>query len=158
MMEFDFEGIKVIATAEMKQINYKDERKGISTRHERVVNVVVYFWNFAINGDLYELAFVKSSLQFFMQAYWKRANKEGAKIKFEKVLCRKDKLYGHQSLCFDARQKANEYSLHISYQSGGRTLNEVYLDGQEVVMLDIAIGKAISWLAPGTIERTSTSS
>jgi len=38
--------------------------------------------------------------------------------------------------------------LQISLQQSGKTVHEIYLDGQETIMLDIAIAKAISILTP----------
>jgi hypothetical protein len=38
----------------------------------------------------------------------------------------------------------------VSIQKAGQTVNELYLDGQEVIMLDIAIGKALNLLPPSS--------
>lgn len=65
-----------------------------------------------------------------------------------KALENDDKADGDKILNFVARQKDNQHYLHIYVQENGRTTNEVYLDGQETIMLDIALGKAINLLTP----------
>ncbi len=56
-----------------------------------------------------------------------------------------------QSLYLVARQKNGIHYLEISLIEKGKTANNIYLSGQEVIMLDIAIGKAINLLTPETI-------
>ncbi len=152
MIEFDFKGIRIEATVEMEQHDYSDAGNRQRTRFDREVRVFVHFWDFTIwNGNLHELAFVKSVLNYFVQAYWKRSSKEGRKIELVKVLEHQNTGKGRQSLYFVARQKNKMHFLQICLQQNGKTANESYLDGQEVIMLDIAIGKAISLLTPNTI-------
>ena len=38
--------------------------------------------------------------------------------------------------------------MQIILKKAGETVNEIYLDGQETIMLDIAIAKAIALLTP----------
>ena len=147
MICFNCKGIELVAMAETLYINYKDAKNDNRTRMEKEVKVAVHFWRFPIVGDLQELAHVKSILQSYMLCYWKCPEVEGSKIEFAKSMKRKD-ICGQQSLSFVARQQAFKYYLHISYQSGENTLDEAYLDGQEVLMLDLAINKAISLLTP----------
>ena len=91
---------------------------------------------------------MKSCLQYFMQGYWKRSNKEGGKIDLAKGLHHEDFGAGRSSLYFVAKQKDKKHYLQISLQQAGETVNEIYLDGQETIMLDIAIAKAIGLLTP----------
>ena len=157
MIDFDFKGIRINALVDMEQRTYKDHDGRQKTRFDRNVSVGVRFWNFVIrNGDLCELAFVKSTLNYFMQAYWKRSSKEGSKIDLAKALHHNEFLMVPQSLYFTARQKDKKHFLHICLQQRGVTVNEAYLDGQEVIMLEIAIGKAISLLAPTAADRVET--
>ena len=157
MLEYDYKGIRIDALFEMEQRTYKDADGRMRTRFERKVLVGVRFWEFNIwNGNLHEFAFVKSTLQYFMQAYWKRASKEGGKIDLAKGLHHEAPATGRQLLSFVARQKDKQHFLHICLQQKGVTVNETYLDGQEVIMLDIAIGKAISLLAPINADRVET--
>ena len=157
MLEFNYKGIRINALYDMEQRTYKDHEDRKKTRFERNVRVDVRFWNFFISdGNLHELAFVKSTLQYFMQAYWKRSSKEGSKIDLAKALHRNEFLTIPQSLYFTARQKDKQHYLHICLQQGSETTNESYLDAQEVIMLDIAIGKAISLLAPINVDRVET--
>lgn len=151
MIEFSYQGIKVVATATMVQHDFRDESNRQRTRFDRDLEVMVCFWDFTIaNGDLFELAFVKSTLTYFAHAYWKRSNKEGGKIDLAKVLHHKTS-YGTHSLYFSAKQKDKRHYLHIMMTLDGTPVGEVYLDGQEVIMLEIAIGKTISLLAPAVI-------
>lgn len=152
MIEYDFKGIKVEATVEMEQQDYRDAGGHYRSRFNRNSRVAVRFWSFAIDGDLTELAFVKSLLNYFMQCYWKRTSKEGSKIELTKSLCHETRKEGEQKLVFIARQKNKRHYLQICLAKNGNTTKEFYLDGQEVIMLDIAIAKAISLLSPGVIE------
>lgn len=153
MIEYEFKGIRIGAETHMIQHDFKDADNRYRTQFDRKNTVKVHFWEFIIDDSLTELAFMKSSLNYFMQAYWKRTSKEGSKIDLAKVLFHEDARKGRQALCFVARQKDNKHFLHICLQQGGATINELYLDGQEVIMLDVAIGKAISLLMPVTLRR-----
>ena len=149
MVDFEFKGIRVAATIGTRQINYKDAENRNRTRFERDIRVFVNFWDFTIwNGNLHELAFVKSCLQFFMQGFWKRSSKEGGKIDLAKVLHQENSREGRLSLHFVARQKNGKHYLQICLQRAGQTLDEIYIDGQETIMLDIALSKAINLLTP----------
>jgi hypothetical protein len=156
MIKFDYKGIKIVVAAENQQINYKDSENRHRTRFERDLKVFVYFWDFVIwNGNLQELAFVKSCLQLFMQGYWKRGVKDGGKIDLAKELHHEDFGAVRSSLNFVARQKDKKHYLQISLQQAGETVNEIYLDGQETIMLDIAIAKAINLLTPSNHQSNS---
>ena len=152
MIEYDFKGIKVEATVEMTQQDYRDAGGHYRSRFDRHGRIAVRFWGFTIEGDMTELAFVKSILNYFMQCYWKRTSKEGSKIELAKFLRHEHKREGEQKLFFIARQKNKKHFLQICLQQRGTTVNECYLDGQEVIMLDIALGKAINLLSPAVIE------
>lgn len=147
MIEFNFKGISVSATVEMERYDYRDNGGHYKTRFNRNTLVRANFWGFVINNDLYELAMVKSSLNYFMQAYWKRSSKAGSKIELVTMLKRN---YGGnlQALYLVARQKDSIHSLEISLVEKGAPVGKIYLNGQEVIMLDIAIGKAINLLTP----------
>ena len=151
MINFDFNGIKVEAKVEMVQHTYKDAGKNQRTRFDRNVKVFAEFWDYKIwDENLMEFAFIKSTLQYFMQLYWKRPSKDGRRIDLVKCLRRNNTSWGDLVLFFVARQKNNQYFLQVCLQKEGKTENEVYLDGQEVIMLDIAIGKAINLLSPNS--------
>ena len=155
MIDFDFNGIRVVAATETNMFDYIDVRKGNSTRHEKDTIVAVHFWTFSINnGDLLGMAFVRSTLQYYMNRFWRHKPKKRIKIEFEKKLRRENELGLKQSLCFLSYLKENEHYLRVSVQSGGNTIGEVFMDGQEVLMLDIALGKAIGLLTPNSINRT----
>jgi hypothetical protein len=94
-----------------------------------------------------------SILHYFMQAYWKRSSKEGSRIELAKVLSRKDYKGNQEALFFVARQKDKMNYLQISLAKKGETVKEQYLDGQEVIMLDIALGKAINLLTPTSSDK-----
>ena len=82
-----------------------------------------------------------------MQAYWKRSSKAGSKIELATALFHDDD-FNSQALNMIARQKNNIQSLEVSVTDDGRPAGEVYLSAQEVIMLDIAIGKAVNLLSP----------
>jgi len=149
MVEFEFKGISISSSVHMDERVYKDAGGHSRTRFDREVSVDVRFWNFDLRrGDLSQLAFIKSVLQYFMQAYWKRSTKEGSRIELAKSLARKDNKGNHETLCFVARQKDKRNYLQITLTKKGETVKEEYLDGQEVIMLDVALGKAINLLTP----------
>ena len=149
VINFDFKGIRIQAAVENQQVDYKDAGNRNRTRFERDVRVSVHFWDFTIwNGNLQKLAFMKSCLQYFMQGYWRRSPKECNKIDLAKVIVQEDTINGHLFLHFVARQKDKKNYLQICLQRAGKTVNEIYIDGQEAIMLDIALGKAINLLTP----------
>jgi|GEM_PF-786324 len=154
MIEYDYKGIKVEATVEMEQHDYVDAGGHCRVRFEKNIKVGVRFWKFLVDGNLTELAFIKSTLNYFMQCYWKRTSKEGSRIELMKTIhhSHKSHFVNPLSLGFMARQKNKKHYLEISLLENGNPAGEVYLDGPEVLMLDIAIGKAISLLAPKMIE------
>ena len=147
MIDFEFKGICVHATVEVTRSEFKDSGGHRLNRFDRNTRVKVSFWDFVIFNDLYELAMVKSTLNYFMQSYWKRSNKAGGKIELATALFHDD-YYNSQALNLIARQKNGIQSLEVSLTEDGRPAGEVYLGGQEVIMLDIAIGKAIGLLTP----------
>ena len=152
MVRFDFRGITISASVYMIERSYKDSGRS-RIRFDRDVTVDVSFWDYDFrDGDLYELTFVKSILQYFMQAFWKRSSKQGSRIELDKIISHKDHHGQQETLCFVARQKDKKNYLHISLVKG-ETVKEEYLDGQEVIMLDIALGKAINLLTP-TVNRS----
>lgn len=150
MVDFEFKGIRVNAKGELERYDYKDAGNRGQTRFNRNMVVTVGFWDFVIVNDLYELAMVKSTLSYFMQAYWKRSSKAGSKIELATALFHDDD-FNSQALNMIARQKNNIQSLEVSVTNDGRPAGEVYLSVQEVIMLDITIGKAINLLSPETV-------
>jgi hypothetical protein len=147
MIEFDYREIRISATSEMNRYDYKDFNNIGRTRFDRNVSVMVSFWNFVIYDDLYELALLKSSMSYFMQAYWKRRTKEGSKIELDTSL---EHQFSKQTLSLIARQKNNQHSLEVSLVENGFQSKCMRLNGQEVIMLDIAISKVIAVLTPQT--------
>jgi hypothetical protein len=149
MIKFNFKGIEISAIFEMEQHHYKDFDNRQKIRFEKKVHVFVKFWDYKLwDENLQEFAFIKSTLQSFMHA----CKKEGRKITLAKYLRRNDQHWGDLTLWFVARQKNNQYFLQVCLQKAGNTINEIFLDGQEVLMLDIAIGKAIGLLSPESVE------
>ena len=147
MIEFNLKGISITATVEMERYDFRDKGGHYKTRFNRNTLVKADFWGFVVDNDLTELATVKSTLNYFMQAYWKRSSKAGSKIELATAL-KHDYGVQQQSLSLVARQKNSIHSLEIFLIENGKTANNIYLSGQEVIMLDIAIGKAINLLTP----------
>jgi hypothetical protein len=147
MIDFVFKGICVNATVEITRREFRDSQGHYLNRFDRNTRVKVSFWDFVIDSDLYQLAMVKSTLNYFMQAYWKRSSKAGSKIELATAVMHDDDL-NPQALNMVARQKNGIQSLEVSVAEDGKPAGEVYLSAKEVIMLDIAIGKAINLLTP----------
>ena len=152
MVQFDWNGISLHVRVDMVPIDYKDASNLKRTRFEKKVRVSLGFWDFSVQASLQELAYIKATLIYFMQGYWKRSGKQGSRIELSKTI---QFLYNNmdqnpRDLSFTARQKNSQNFLQIHLDKNGQTVNEVYLDGQEVLMFDIAIGKAIQLLMPTT--------
>jgi hypothetical protein len=150
MVNFEFKDIRVEVTVNMERHDYKDTTGHYRSHYRREAVVNVNFWDFVICNNLYELALVKSTLNYFMQAYWKRSSKQGTKIELSTSLEHGDFLT-LQILNLIAKQKNNVYSLEVSLTNNGQLLAPIYLSAQEVIMLDIAISKAINFLTPQTV-------
>lgn len=150
MIDFNLHGIRVSAQALVTHREFRDKGGHYLNRFDRNVNVCVQFWDFVIGNDLSELAMVKSTLNYFMQAYWKRSSKAGSKIELATEIFRGDG-YNARSLTLVARQKNGIQSLKVSVANDGTIAGNAYLSAQEVIMLDIAIGKAINLLSPETV-------
>jgi hypothetical protein len=150
MLDFELDGIRIKISGEMEYFEYKDARRQVRTRFERKVNIHVQFWDCIILGNLQNFSLIKSSLLYFMQGYWKRSGKEASRIDLATEIYRHHPYGDVQTLHFAARQKNKKNFLHISLESDESIVNEVYLDGQKVLMLDIAIGKALFFLTPPT--------
>ena len=148
MIKYDYKGIKIDATLEIKKHDYKNSNNTIRTYFEREVVVIASLLGFVMRGNFQEFAFVKSVLQYFLQGYWKRPNKEGTKFELVKVLKEGEWFHNNCTLNFDTKQKDNKLYLYVCVKHEETVLKEVYLDVQEVMMLDIALGKAINLLMP----------
>ncbi len=136
MLKFELNGIKVEIGAKLEHNEYTDANHYKHTRFERKMEIRILFWELIISGNLQDLSLIKSSLSYFMQGYWKRSGKEAGKID---LVTKITKYHPHG-------YKKN--FLHVSLEKDGLTQHEVYLDGQQVLMLDVAIGKALSFLSP----------
>lgn len=148
-MNFEYKGVSVTATSEQIGISYREDDEKSPLRHERNVSVAVNFWKFTSwNKNLFELAYIKSTLNFFLQSYWKRSGKDGNRIELEQKLNQTDYYDNSYSLIFSAKQKNSKNYLYICLMENGSMIEEDYFDIHEVTMIDIAIGKAISLLQP----------
>jgi hypothetical protein len=155
MLEFKMDGIMVEIGAEVVSHGYNDARMQVRTRFERQVKVHVQFWDFICRGNFHDLSLIKSSLLYFMQGYWKRSGKDASRIDLATEINWHHFDGEIQTLHFAARQKNKKNFLHISLERNESIANEVYLDGQQVLMLDIAIGKALYFLTPTTARQGS---
>ncbi len=149
MIEFEYKGIRVEVKTEIRQHTFSIGSKMHINRHN---TVSVHFWDFVICDNLYELAVVRSSLNYFMQCYWKRGTKEGIKIDLNTSLEHFDNFGLPQKLKLISRQKNNRYNLEVSIADGFDQQSQcMYLNVQEVNLLDIAFAKAISLLVPEVV-------
>ena len=148
MVKFEYQDIRIEALTQMKRYDYRDANNVGKTRFDRNVVVVVQFWDFVIYDCLNDLALIKSTMDYFMHAFWKRSSKQGTKIALMTSLEHEDPI---QKLMFTAKQKNNVYSLEVSLTVKGQQSACIYLSGQEVLMIDIALSKAIALLTPQTV-------
>ncbi len=148
MVKFYYRDIKVEAIVKMTRYDYRDANNVGRTRFDRNVYVTVAFWDFVIENNLDELALIKSTLNYYMQCYWKRSSKQGQKIDLATTLEHNDKM---QILNLVARQKKNKHSLEVSLTYNGQQCECFYFSAQEVIMIDVAISKAISLLMPDVV-------
>lgn len=153
MIDFKYNGIKIAACILPEPYEYEIEGGKKRMTFDKNVCVYVKFWNFIINGNIYDLSFVKSVCTYFMQAYWKRSTKDGTKINMEEILEHKivGKEYTTSSLCFSAVQGNKTNKLRIRLKHDMEIVEEIFLTGREVIQLDINIGKAINLLQPAII-------
>lgn len=151
MINFDYNGIIIAAVAAMNRYDYTDANNIGRTRFDRNVRVTVSFWElFYIQDDLYELATLRSTLNYFMHAYWKRKGKKEGKIELSTSLEHTNS-YPKRTLSFIAKQKNNKNYLEIMLTENGVESKCIYLGSQEVIMMDIAIAKAIALLTPDVL-------
>jgi hypothetical protein len=155
MFEFDLRGIRIEATANIERYDYEDANSVKRTHYNRNTVVNVHFWEFVICDNLYELAMVKSTLNYFIQAYWKRGTKQGVKIDLATSLEHDNNEGSLQKLTFTAKQRNNIYSLEVKLTYvdflGNLLGTETYFSAQEVILLDIAISKAVALLSPQVV-------
>lgn len=154
MITYDFKGITIEAVCQMSTSQFHAARK-IQTRVDRVMQVYVTFFDtFAIeDGNISDLFFVKSCTQYFLQSCWR--HKLNSRIEFSKSLTRETGYANLYSLNFKARQKNNQHYLQVSLHEYGQKVSEIYLDAQEVIMLDAALGKALNLLSPKPLFETN---
>jgi hypothetical protein len=148
MLEFELHDIKVEIMTELEHHEYTDENRYKHSRFERKTKIRLLFWGFFVWGNLQDLALIKSSLSYFMQGYWKRSGKEASKIDLATAISLPPIDGKFRTVNFAARQKYKKNFLHVSLEKDGLIQHELYLDGQQVLMLDVAIGKALSFLSP----------
>jgi len=148
MLKFKLDGIIVETMAELEHHEYTDENRHKHSRIERKMTTRLLFWGFVVWGTLQDLALIKSSLTYFIQGYWKRSSKAASKIDLDTEISHPHIDGNIRAVHFTARQKNNKNFLYISLEKDGVTQHEMYLDGQQVLMLEIAISKAISLLSP----------
>ncbi|MBU0665704.1 MAG: hypothetical protein KJ990_14355 [Proteobacteria bacterium] len=148
MLKFELDGINVEIEAELERHEYTDSNRYKHSRFERKMEIRVKFWEFVISGNLQDLSLIKSSLTYFMQGYWKRSGAEASRIGLNTNIFKYHSLDYAWLLNFSDRQKNKKSSLRVRLEKNGRMQHEIYLDGQQVLMLDVAIGKALSLLSP----------
>lgn len=152
MIAYDYKGVKISAVSELREFSFKLDYRTVKQLH-KVTRVRVSFFDYFVLGEnLTDLAFVKSCIQFFTQSYWRHRHKQGSKIDFSKGLTKAATAGKSYALYFTARQKNNQHYLHLELLKGEDLVSEEYLDPQEVMMLDAAIGKAMNMLSPKLVQ------
>jgi hypothetical protein len=97
---------------------------------------------------LQDLSIIKSTLTYFMQGYWKRSGTAASRIDLDTDIFKYQSQDCAWLLNFSDRQKDKKSSLRVCLEKNGLMQHEMYLNGQQVLMLDVAIGKALSLLSP----------
>jgi hypothetical protein len=154
MIKFKFDGIEIEIYKRPEPYEYTDSDNKPRVGYNKNAYVIVKFWDFVLkDGDLFELSLVKSTTEYFKQAYWKRSSKEGSRILLQEELIHENVDHEHHTstLSFNAVQKAKINKLHIRQTNDGTVAGEIYLTGRQVIQLDIAISRAISLMSPDTV-------
>ena len=140
-IEYHSDGINITISKTETAIEYRDTNNVGRTRFDKQLNVHVSINSFTfISGDLTELCFAKSCVQFFVQSSWRSKTKKGlSKIELVESLDHED-----GELWFFARQKDQKNYLQIvSYIKETGKQEIIYLSVRESMMLDMALGKAM---------------
>lgn len=148
MKDFNFQGIRAGASVVYPKTEYKDSDGRKRSRFERCVRTHFYFWDFCIDDDLSQLAFVKSIFTYFIHNSEKKSTKSGGRLILSKELEQETHEGQTQMLCFTAKQKNDKNFLHISMTEDDEFMEEIYLDVIDVLMLDAAITKTINLISP----------
>jgi hypothetical protein len=149
MINFNYKDITIVCSSFIVPHKYLDARKYERTRFEKKIKILISFWDFYIDSkNLTDLAYAKSLLHVFVQWYWRRIGKSGKRIDLAKVIS-KTRFNGEiETLCFTGRQKNGDHYLQIGLRKNDEIVNEMYLEIQEIIMIDIALGKALNLMAP----------
>ena len=142
MIEYHYKNVHIeIAVKEHIHVksypNYGERETFTST-----VPVNVRFWEYEIKG-LTELSFIKSVLQSYIYNRMRSMAKEIFSINLNPTKC----------LAVTETLKDGERYLKIWCEENGKILKKEYFNYQEVVMLDIAINKAITCLSANIITK-----
>lgn len=128
-MNYNMDGFKLVVSA-----GVADETKG----KRRWTKVTASFMGFSCS-DLEALASLKACLDCF---------RRGQLVKGEPQPCLGTKAEG---VLFALRQKDKVQYLHVQHVADSRVVTEAYLAHLDVARLEIAVGKALQFLAPVTV-------
>jgi len=103
-------------------------------------------------GNLQDLSLIKSSLTYFMQGYWKRSGSAASRIDLDTSIFQYHSLDYVWNLNFSDRQKDKKSFLRVCLEKNGLMQHQRYLDGQQVLMFDVAISKALYFLSPKIVQ------
>jgi hypothetical protein len=149
MLKFELDGIKITITDTLVSHEYIDPTsRQKRLRFESKKDVEIAFWHFIIPGNLQDFSLIKSTLSYFMQGYWKRSGKEASNINLDTNIMRDCARASTFLLNFSSRQKDKKNYLRVTLNENGLELHKIHLDGQQVLMLDVAIYKALHYLSP----------
>jgi hypothetical protein len=128
-LNYDKDGFKLVVSA-----GVTDEAKG----KRRWTRVQASLMGFPCS-DLEALASLKACLDCF---------RRGQIVKGEPQPCLGTKAEG---VLFALRQKDKVQYLHVQHVADSRVVTEAYLTQLDAARLEIAVGKALQFLAPGTV-------
>lgn len=143
--------LKLTVATNFKHYKFKDAKRDIRARVEKYVSVHLDFWDelTITEAELSDLIRIKASLSYFMQCYWKRTGFNNEMIAMPLTL----QCNGEKTLVLSKAQKNKQYYLRVKLNRVTESVminfgRETYLDGIEVVALDIALHKAINLIQP----------
>jgi len=133
MITYHWKNVHIEIT-ETRVLQRKEDRYGTGRDiFVRNVEVGIWFWKYYVNG-LTRLAFIKSVLQAFLYNRMGDIPAEDFVIEFLRL--KRTQKDGKQFVKFEL------------CEIDGSVDKEEYFNYQEVVMLDIALGKALNFLSP----------
>ena len=150
---FEWKKIQISFQEELLVIEAKVDCGPDKNSIKRNVQIGLCFGNCSVErATITQIIYIRSIFQYFTQSYWKRRNKAGSIEEHYKL--KKELQAGELWIGFTTRQKgfspgkseSGIITLNIEATDGLNKFTD-YFDCQEVIMLDMALSKAIGLVA-----------